>query len=68
MSTIANSTAPIPVEPAAEPMSIAKPTTSGLNAFRSKRASGIGGVETLPSALPHHRILGLQRLGDVASG
>ena len=56
MSAIANSTAAAPVEPAVEPISIPKPATSSLNAFRSKRASGIGGVETLPSALPHHRI------------
>jgi len=51
-----NSTSPTQTNPAGEPISIAKPATSGLNAFRSKRASGIAGVETLPSALPHHKI------------
>jgi hypothetical protein len=50
------STANVPIEPAGLLVSIAKPAASGLNAFRSKRTPGIAGVETLPSALPHHRI------------
>lgn len=41
------------VAPAVEPpMSIAKPTASGLDAFKSKRAPTIAGVETLQAALP----------------
>jgi hypothetical protein len=39
------------VEPV-EPMSIAKPASSGLDAFKSKRAPTIAGVETLLAALP----------------
>jgi hypothetical protein len=39
-----------------QPMSIAKPAGSSLDAFRSKKTPGIAGVETLLSALPHHKI------------
>jgi hypothetical protein len=44
---------PEAAEPAAEPaMQIAKPAKSGLDAFKSKRAPTIAGVETLLAALP----------------
>lgn len=41
--------APVAVEP---PMSIAKPTSSKLDAFKSTRGPAIAGVETLLAALP----------------
>lgn len=52
------STANVPIEIDDEPMSIAKPTTSKLDAFKSKRAPTIGGVQTLLTALPHHSLSG----------
>lgn len=42
--------------PEAEPVSIAKPTKSGLDAFKSKRNPAVAGVETLQTALPHHSL------------
>jgi hypothetical protein len=42
-----------PAEPA---MSIAKPTAFDLDKFKSKRAATVAGVETLQTALPHHKI------------
>jgi hypothetical protein len=43
------------VEPAVEqPMQIAKPAKSGLDAFKSKRGPNIAGVKELQTALPHH--------------
>ena len=45
-------------EPAAEgeELSIAKPSTFGLNKFVSKRSAALANVETLQTALPHHNI------------
>jgi len=45
-------------EPAAEgeELSIAKPSTFDLNKFVSKRSAAVASVETLQTALPHHRI------------
>jgi hypothetical protein len=51
------STANVPIQIDNEPMSIAKPTTK-LDAFKSKRAPTIGGVQTLLTALPHHSLSG----------
>ena len=42
--------------PDEEPISIAKPSEGGLEKFRSKRSASIPGVETLLTALPHHRM------------
>lgn len=44
------------IEPADtnQPMSIAKPDTFSLDAFKSKRSPGLAGVETLITAIPHH--------------
>src|SRR5262245_44204673 len=39
-----------------ESISIAKPSEGGLEKFRSKRSASIPGVETLLTALPHHRM------------
>jgi hypothetical protein len=67
MSTIANSTTRAPIEatePAAEPMSIAKPAgRSVLDRFKSTKGAKIAGVEQLLMALPHHR---LSETGDWA--
>jgi hypothetical protein len=38
------------------PFSIAKPSAFNLKKFQSKTAAAIANVETLPTALPHHRI------------
>ena len=38
------------------PMSIAKPTKSQLDMFKSTRDPSIAGVETLLTALPHHKL------------
>ena len=45
-------------EPAAEgeDISIAKPSTFDLSKFISKRSAAVASVETLPTALPHHRL------------
>src|SRR5271169_2339794 len=43
-------------EPEAEVLSIAKPSTSALDKFKSKRAATIANVETLLGALPVHKI------------
>jgi hypothetical protein len=53
-----NSNRPKLVEPAHDeaPISIEKPTEGGLERFKSKRAPNIAGVETLLTALPHHKI------------
>jgi len=47
-----------PAENPAEevPMSIAKPTKSQLDMFKSTRDPSIAGVETLLTALPHHKL------------
>src|SRR5215468_5869330 len=38
------------------PISIEKPAAGGLERFKSKRSPAIAGVETLLTALPHHKI------------
>ena len=45
-------------EPAVEgeELSIAKPSTFDLNKFVSKRSAAVASVETLQTALPHHKI------------
>jgi hypothetical protein len=43
--------------PDEEPISIAKPSEGGLEKFRSKRSASIPGVQTLLTALPHHRMV-----------
>jgi len=50
--------APIVVEPADQPISIAKPPGFSLDAFKSKRNPNIAGVETMLQALPHHNLSG----------
>jgi len=50
--------APIVVEPADRPISIAKPVGFSLDAFKSKRNPNIAGVETMLQALPHHNLSG----------
>jgi hypothetical protein len=40
----------------AEPVSIARPDTFSLDAFKSKRNPSLAGVETLQMALPHHKM------------
>jgi hypothetical protein len=48
---------PPPVETDGEPaMSIAKPGAFSLDKFKSKRAAALAGVETLQTALSHHKI------------
>jgi hypothetical protein len=51
----------VPLTPAENPadevpMSIAKPTKSQLDMFKSTRDPSIAGVETLLTALPHHKL------------
>jgi len=50
--------APIAVEPADQPISIAKPAGFSLDAFKSKRNPNIAGVETMLQALSHHNLSG----------
>src|SRR5271166_1024974 len=42
--------------PTTEAVSIPKPGEFSLDKFKSKRASAVAGVETLQTALPHHKI------------
>jgi hypothetical protein len=46
------------IEPVTDeaPVSIEKPTAGGLDRFKSKRSPAIAAVETLLTALPHHKI------------
>lgn len=41
---------------AAERVSIPKPSAFSLDKFKSKRGAAVAGVETLQTALPHHKI------------
>ena len=51
--TSVSSSAKIPGD---EPISIAKPSEGGLEKFRSTRSASIPDIETLLTALPHHKI------------
>jgi len=51
-----SSAIPEQADPTAAPMSIAKPSTFDLSKFKSTRAPAAANVETLQTALPHHRI------------
>ena len=46
----------IETTPDETPISIEKPAAGGLELFKSKRSPTIAGVETLLTALPHHKI------------
>jgi hypothetical protein len=46
----------IPTESDDAPMSIPKPSKSALDMFKSTRDPSIAGVETLLTALPHHKL------------
>jgi hypothetical protein len=46
--------------PTTEAVSIPKPGEFSLDKFKSKRASAVAGVETLQTALPHHKIADAQ--------
>ena len=45
-----------PTESDDAPMSIPKPSKSILDMFKTTRDPSIAGVETLPTALPHHKV------------
>jgi hypothetical protein len=62
LSTVEQQEAPSPVEQESAPNTsepitpIAKPSDFSLDKFKSKRAATIAGVETLLTALPHHKL------------